>query len=89
MGSLRLTSLTTNIEDAIGDDQELTRISQALDELARMDSSLSQIVDLKFFCGFSFGEIAGLVGVSERTVLRKWEKARIYLYQILRTDLSL
>ncbi len=88
-GQFELTSLTTNIEDAIGDDQELTRISQALDELARMDSSLSQIVDLKFFCGFSFGEIAGLVGVSERTVLRKWEKARIYLYQILRTDLSL
>lgn len=88
-GQFELTSLTTNIEDAIGDDQELTRISQALDELARMDSSLSQIVNLKFFCGFSFGEIAGLVGVSERTVLRKWEKARIYLYQILRTDLPL
>jgi RNA polymerase sigma factor (TIGR02999 family) len=86
-GRFELTSLTTNAGDVISDEQELTRISQALDELAHMDSSLSQIVDLKFFCGFSFGEIAGMVGVSERTVHRKWEKARIYLYQILRTDL--
>lgn len=86
-GQFQLTSLTTNVEDAISDDRELTRISQALDELARTDSSLSQIVDLKFFCGFSFGEIAEMEGVSERTVHRKWEKARIYLYQKLRTDL--
>jgi RNA polymerase sigma factor (TIGR02999 family) len=88
-GRFELTSLTTSAGNVISDDKELTRISQALDELAHMDSSLSQIVDLKFFCGFSFGEIADMEGVSERTVLRKWEKARIYLYQILRTDLPL
>jgi RNA polymerase sigma factor (TIGR02999 family) len=88
-GHFELTSLTTNVEDAVSDDRDLTRISQALDELAQMDSSLSQIVDLKFFCGFSFGEIAEMVGVSERTVHRKWEKARIYLHQNLRADLPL
>jgi len=88
-GRFELTALTTNVEDVISDDRELTRISQALDELARTDSSLSQIVDLKFFCGFSFGEIADMAGVSERTVLRKWEKARIYLHQTLRADLLL
>lgn len=86
-GRFELTSLTTNAGDLASDDRELPRISQALDELARSDSSLSQIVDLKFFCGFSFGEIAEMTGVSERTVHRKWEKARIYLYQHLRTDL--
>jgi len=88
-GRFELTSLTTSAGNVISDDKELTRISQALDELAHMDSSLSQIVDLKFFCGFSFGEIADMEGVSERTVLRKWEKARIYLYQVLRADLPL
>ena len=65
------------------------RISQALDELAQLDSSLSQIVDLKFFCGFSFNEIAAMLGVSERTAQRKWEKARIYLHRSLRSDLPL
>jgi len=86
-GQFELTPLTTNVEDVISDDEELTRISHALDELARLDSSLSQIVDLKFFCGFSFGEIAGMLGVSERTVQRKWEKARIYLHGNLQADL--
>lgn len=88
-GAFEITSLTTNVGDAISDDQELTRISQALDELARVDGSLSQIVDLKFFCGFSLGEIAGMQGLSERTVQRKWEKARIYLHRNLRADLPL
>ena len=36
-------------------------------------------MDLKFFCGFSFMEIAAMRGVSERTVQRSWEKARLYL----------
>ena len=48
-----LNSHLTTIGDVTSDDQELVRISQALDELSQMDSSLSQIVDLKFFCGFS------------------------------------
>jgi RNA polymerase sigma factor (TIGR02999 family) len=88
-GRFELTSLTTDVGEAISDDQELTQISHALDELARVDCSLSQIVDLKFFCGFSFAEIGDLVGVSERTVQRKWEKARIYLHRSLRADLPL
>lgn len=88
-GKFELTSITTNVGDSVSEDQELTRISQALNELAEVDSSLSQIVDLKFFCGFSFSEIADMVGISERTVQRKWEKARIYLHRSLRADLPL
>ena len=88
-GTFEITSLTTDAGDAMSDDQELMRISQALDELARVDGSLSQIVDLRFFCGFSLGEIASMKGLSERTVQRKWEKARIYLHRSLRADLPL
>lgn len=88
-GQFELTSLTTNVGDAICDGQELAQISQALDELANLDSALSQIVDLKFFCGFSFSEIADMQGVSERTVQRKWEKARIYLHGSLQADVAL
>jgi RNA polymerase sigma factor (TIGR02999 family) len=88
-GRFELTSLTSDVGEVINNDQELTRISQALDELAEVDSSLSQIVDLKFFCGFSFAEIADMEGVSERTIQRKWEKARIYLHRNLRTETPL
>jgi len=42
------------------------------------------VVELKFFCGFTFAEIASLRGASERTVQRQWDKARIYLRHTLR-----
>jgi RNA polymerase sigma factor (TIGR02999 family) len=86
-GRFEITSLAWDVGHGGADDQELSRISQALDELAKLDSSLSQIVDLRFFCGFAFSEIAGILGVSERTAQRKWEKARIYLHRSLRQDL--
>jgi RNA polymerase sigma factor (TIGR02999 family) len=86
-GQFEITSLRTGI-DVAADAEELTGISEALDELAVVDDRLARIVDLKFFCGFSFVEIAGMLDVSERTVQRDWEKARIYLHQRLRSDLG-
>jgi RNA polymerase sigma factor (TIGR02999 family) len=62
---------------------QLVDISRALDELAKTDAAGAEVVDLKFFCGFSFAEIAALRGVSERTVQRSWERARIYLHRRL------
>jgi DNA-directed RNA polymerase specialized sigma24 family protein len=44
---------------------------------------LSQVVDLKFFCGFTFAEIAGMKNVSERTVQRYWDKARTLLHGLI------
>ena len=62
---------------------DLERVGSALDELATLEPRLAQVVDLKFFCGFSFVEIAGMWGTSERTVQRDWEKARIYLHDAI------
>lgn len=61
----------------------LERLGQALDDLAGIDASLAELVDLKFFCGFSFAEIAAMRGVSERTVQRDWAKARVLLHDAL------
>ncbi len=83
-GQFEITGLGTEPGEELADDAELTPISEALDELAKVDSSLAEIVDLKFFCGFSFADIAAMRGVSERTVQRKWEQARIYLHRTLR-----
>src|SRR5581483_2286398 len=87
-GGFEITSLATEVAESVVDDRELTRISEALDELGKSEPSLAQIVDLKFFCGFSFAEIAAMQSVSERTVQRKWEKARIYLHRKISADLS-
>lgn len=85
-GGVEFTSLGTEVPDACATDGELVRIGEALDELASHDAGLAELVDLKFFCGFTFGEIAALRGVCERTVQREWEKARILLYQSIRDE---
>lgn len=85
-GGFVLTSLATDVLDKSSDPDELADIGRALDELATFDGQLAEVVDLKFFCGFSFGEIAQMRGVSERTVQRNWEKARIFLHRAVRSD---
>jgi RNA polymerase sigma factor (TIGR02999 family) len=87
-GRFEITSLASEIEN-VPDDLELSRISEALDELAKAEPALAEIVDLKFFCGFSFGEIAAMREISERTVQRQWEKARIYLYRTICANLEM
>ncbi len=84
-GEFQITSLEGQVSDPI-DDRHLTRISEALDELAKSEPSLAQVVDLKFFCGFTFADIAAMHGISERTVQRQWEKARIYLHHNIKGD---
>jgi RNA polymerase sigma factor (TIGR02999 family) len=66
----------------------LQTLSDVLDELAEMDPPLAELVDLKFFCGFSFNEIAAMRGVSERTVQRDWAKARVLLHEALQNGLE-
>jgi RNA polymerase sigma factor (TIGR02999 family) len=62
---------------------ELEQLGTALDTLAGADPGLAQLVDLHFFCGFSFAEVAELRRVSERTVQRDWRKARLLLHRAL------
>jgi RNA polymerase sigma factor (TIGR02999 family) len=88
-GLFQFTSLGSETDADPADARELTQISDALDKLARAEPLLAEVVDLKFFCGFSFAEIAAMWNLSERTVQRKWEKARIYLHRELRSELSL
>jgi RNA polymerase sigma factor (TIGR02999 family) len=83
-GQFEIAPLGDEVEDPAADHEDLTRISEALDQLATVDPLLAQVVDLKFFCGFSFAEIAAMRGLSERTVQRHWEKARIYLHGLMR-----
>src|SRR5450631_1127201 len=79
-----ITCLPTEIDVPCTDDGDLARLSDALDELARHDPRLAETVDLKYFCGFTFDEIAAQRGTSKRTVQRDWEKARMVLFRELK-----
>jgi len=87
-GGFEITLLDTNDAENLANSSQLEKISDALDELAEVDSALAEVVDLKFFCGFTLEEIAGIKGVSERTMRRTWEKARLYLYDSISSDLT-
>jgi RNA polymerase sigma factor (TIGR02999 family) len=88
-GEFAITSLEHHDVENPADVKELSAISDALDQLAKVEPELAELVDLKFFCGFSFSEIAALQKLSERSVQRRWEKARIYLHRSIRSDLPL
>lgn len=88
-GLFEITSIENVAAENAVDYRELTRLSDALDELAGISPELTELVDLKFFCGFSFAEIAAMRGLSERTVQRRWDKARIYLHRSIRADLPI
>lgn len=82
-GRFDITSLGSSTPELTGDAAELESLGAAIDTLSTLDPPLAELVDLKFFCGFSFVEIATMRGVSERTVQRDWEKARILLQRAL------
>jgi RNA polymerase sigma factor (TIGR02999 family) len=85
-GQFELTTLDNTIEGQVVDHEWLSDLSSALDELAGVDPELAEVVDMKFFCGFSVPEIAAMSATSERTVHRRWEKARLYLHEYLRSE---
>ncbi len=64
-------------------DLELMALNQALSELAAMDARKAKLVELRFFGGLSIEETAELLGVSRKTVVREWRRARAWLYDRL------
>ncbi len=78
-------TLNTAIGDAVatGED-EVLRIHEALQELSGVDERLGQVVEMRYFGGLSESEIADCLGLTERTVQRDWQKARMFLAEALR-----
>jgi RNA polymerase sigma factor (TIGR02999 family) len=81
-------TLTENFEAdrAEADGENLEALGDALQELGEIDPALAELVDLHFFGGFTFIEIAELRQVSERTVQRDWQKARLLLHHSLKAE---
>ena len=85
-GLFHITSLGTDHADGVADPGTLLKLGDVLDELANVEPDLAEIVELKFFCGLSFAEIAAMRGVSERTIQRNWEKGRLYLHHAIANE---
>jgi len=76
-----LTDLPSDLGVTAPDGVELSKLSDALDELAVREPRLAEVVDLRYFCGYTIEEIAAQRGGSARTVERDWRKARLLLFE--------
>ena len=75
---------TAAADAALSSEDEIIRVSDALDDLAKVDERLVKIVEMRYFSGLSEEDIAAALGVNERTVRRDWQKARMLLSLALR-----
>jgi RNA polymerase sigma-70 factor, ECF subfamily len=66
--------------------EDLLKLDEALDRLAKLDPRQSRIVELRFFGGLSVEETSKFLGVSPITVKRDWAVAKVWLYGELRPD---
>jgi RNA polymerase sigma factor (TIGR02999 family) len=73
-------TLDTAAADSVrSPEDEIIRVSDALDDLAKVDERLVKVVEMRYFTGLSEEDIALALGVNERTVRRDWQKARLLL----------
>jgi RNA polymerase sigma factor (TIGR02999 family) len=82
-GAPELTLNTALGNAATSGEEEVLRVHEALEELGALDPRLMQVVELRYFAGLSDVEIAEALGVTDRTVRRDWEKARLLLAKAL------
>jgi len=83
-GNARRVSLSTSIGDTAGEgEDEVLRVHEALEELGALDARIAQVVELRYFAGLTDKEIAEALGVTDRTIRRDWEKARLLLAKAL------
>ena len=66
------------------DDEHIVHVHEALQQLEQADARAAQMVEMRYFGGYSDKEIAETLDVTERTVQRDWEKAKMLLRVILR-----
>jgi len=83
-GGAAHTSLKTTHAEEIGvSDDEILEVNEALGVLAAVDTRLAQVVEMRYFGGLTDVEIGKVLGVTDRTVRRDWERARLLLAGLL------
>jgi RNA polymerase sigma factor (TIGR02999 family) len=83
-GDVAIVTLDTAVADELGtSEDEILDIHDALETLAQVEPRLVQVVEMRYFAGLSEIEIAQALGVTDRTVRRDWERARLLLAGML------
>ena len=80
-------TLSTVLLDGLSGDEhaeaQVLRVHEALGALAEAEPRLAQVVEMRYFGGWTEAEIGAVLEITERTVRRDWEKARLLLSALL------
>jgi RNA polymerase sigma factor (TIGR02999 family) len=83
-GGAEHVTLDTQAAESLGaTDDEILAVHDALGTLAHVDARLVRVVEMRYFAGLSDLEIGAALGVTDRTVRRDWERARLLLAEML------
>lgn len=79
-------TLTGDLNDPASSlsEAQILGVDEALQALARVDPRMAQVVELRYFGGLTDAEIGEALGVTDRTVRRDWEQARLFLAEALK-----
>ncbi len=79
-------TLSTELSQNLRQDEEgILQVHDALQDLEKADARAAQMVQMRFFGGYTDKEIAETLDITERTVQRDWEKAKVLLQAILKS----
>jgi RNA polymerase sigma factor (TIGR02999 family) len=82
-----LAEVTLDTQAAAGlpaGEEQLLNVHEALLTLEATEPRLAQVVEMRYFGGYSESEIADALGLTDRTVRRDWDKARLLLFALLK-----
>jgi RNA polymerase sigma factor (TIGR02999 family) len=85
-GDVQHVTLNTGVGEALANpEDEILDVHAALEGLAKLDERLVRVVEMRYFGGMKDTEIAQALGLTDRTVRRDWEKARLLLAHALKS----
>jgi RNA polymerase sigma factor (TIGR02999 family) len=85
-GAVRV-ELNESIDGTPMRDDQMLRLDEAMDALARFDARKAKVVELRFFGGLSVEETAEVLKISAQSVMRDWKLARVWLAREMEGDM--
>jgi RNA polymerase sigma factor (TIGR02999 family) len=82
-GAAHVTLNTEAAQELGASDDEILDVHEALETLAKVDPRLVKVVEMRYFIGLTDVEIGAALDITDRTVRRDWERARLLLADIL------
>jgi RNA polymerase sigma-70 factor, ECF subfamily len=83
-GETRQVELDEAMIPSINPDTDLIALDEALNALAAIDPREARVVELRFFGGLTVEETSEVMGISDKTVMRDWELAKVWLLHELK-----